>query len=394
MNQVGMLQVVAVERMQIRYPQGLLNLEVSVTEGEVYDYLGFAARANAKRAFLFVSKVLGKHYPVRPARMQEVHEQLARQINGNDGPVVFIGMAETATGLGQGVFEAWQRLHLDRSSMFMHTSRYRTDAAVTLAFEEAHSHAPVVYLTLPIDEDLRTLFESAKTVVLVDDEQSTGRTLLQLVEVLRQVMPSLRQILVSTIADFMGDERREAVERALGPTSAVTSLLRGSWCYEGAPAPSNVVPLVLPAAQAISLKDSGYGRLGRKTPLVLSPVWSAEIATRCQRGKTLVLGTGEFMHAAFVLGRALEAHGCDVRVQSTTRSPILQWGAVSASIHVPDVYGEGVQNYLYNVHPEQYDRILICHEDGAKGAQELALPLGGELIRFMEGDGVHDCSFH
>lgn len=382
------------ERLQISYPQGRLDLEVSVTTGQTEDYVGFAARANAKRAFLFVSKVLGKHYPVRPERMQDVHERLARQLNVNAGPVVFVGMAETATGLGQGVFEAWQRVHPDQPSMYLHTSRYRTDGTSTLAFEESHSHAPTVFLTLPVDEELRTLFESAQTVVLVDDEQSTGNTFLHLVGVLRQVMPRLSRILVSTIADFMGDKRREAFERALGPASAVTSLLKGSWRYEGTPAPSSFAASQAQPAQAICLKDSGYGRLGRAEPLVLSPDWAAELAKRCQQGQTLILGTGEFMHAAFVLGRALAGRGCDVRMQSTTRSPILQWGAVTSSLRVPDAYGEGLPNYLYNVHPGQYDRILICHEDGAQSAHELGLSLGGELIRFMGGDVAQDYSVH
>ena len=32
--------------------------------------------------------------------------------------------------------------------------------------------------------------------------------------------------------------------------------------------------------------------------------------------------------------------------------------------------------------------------DGAQAAQELGLPLGGELIRFMEGDVAQDYSVH
>ncbi|CAK9885520.1 MAG: hypothetical protein XXXJIFNMEKO3_01920 [Candidatus Erwinia impunctatus] len=38
-----------------------------------------AERRNPKRAFLFVSKVLGRHIPVKPAVMREVYQQLAGQ---------------------------------------------------------------------------------------------------------------------------------------------------------------------------------------------------------------------------------------------------------------------------------------------------------------------------
>ena len=39
--------------------------------------------------------------------------------------VLFIAMAETAVGLGQGVFEAWLRANPGREALFLHTTRYR-----------------------------------------------------------------------------------------------------------------------------------------------------------------------------------------------------------------------------------------------------------------------------
>lgn len=40
-------------------------------EWKLDDLLSFAERINPKRAFLFVSKVLGKHIPVAPSVMQK-----------------------------------------------------------------------------------------------------------------------------------------------------------------------------------------------------------------------------------------------------------------------------------------------------------------------------------
>ena len=54
--------------------------------------------------------MLGKHYPVVPSRMEEVHRRLADKIQ-LDGPTVVIGLAETATGLGHGVFVELLRHH-------------------------------------------------------------------------------------------------------------------------------------------------------------------------------------------------------------------------------------------------------------------------------------------
>src|SRR5258707_14807308 len=84
---------------------GTLTLDVEEAELPLEELCGFGTRRNRKRGFLFISKVLGKHIPVRPSRMQDIHRRMARKIVDVPGPVVVIALAETATALGQGVFE-------------------------------------------------------------------------------------------------------------------------------------------------------------------------------------------------------------------------------------------------------------------------------------------------
>ena len=85
---------------------GRIEVSSEVTDYPLTDLFDIAERRNPKRAFLFVSKVLGRHIPVSPQVMRNVYTQLAEQFLGTlDGPVVFIGMAETAVGLGAGVFD-------------------------------------------------------------------------------------------------------------------------------------------------------------------------------------------------------------------------------------------------------------------------------------------------
>ncbi|HEX9173267.1 MAG TPA: TRSP domain-containing protein, partial [Telluria sp.] len=109
--------------------------------------------------------------------------------------------------------------------------------------------------------------------------------------------------------------------------------------------------------------------------------------------RVLVLGTGEFMHPPTLLGAALERHGVNVVVQSTTRSPILTWGAVATSLSFPDNYGEGVGNYLYNVRPHQYDHVLICHETAPNAALfQLARLLDARLFHFITEIHVEEVS--
>lgn len=372
-------------------PTGRLTLAIESSREPVEELLGFAARANPRRAFLFLSKVLGKHYPVRPTDMAATHRALADDVPAVEGPVVFIGMAETATGLGQGVFEAWIAANPGARALYLQTTRYRVDHAQRLDFEEAHSHAPRVFLHLPTDPHGSALFAAARQVVLVDDELSTGNTFVNLIGVLRIAMPDLVTVHLATLADFMGAGRRSELGDAMGLPCSVGALLRGSWRFE-----NNGTPVAATAAQCaegheVRLADTGYGRLGRSRRLLASTGLVDRLTAEAVSGTTLVLGTGEFMHAAFVLGHALEAAGVDVRVQATTRSPILCWGAVRHALAVPDPYHEGVPNFVYNMAPGQYARVLICHETAPDAALfELARLLEARLIHFQPDDHAEE----
>ena len=61
------------EHRVVELPTGRLSIEVLRSDIALDQLCGFAARRNPKRGFLFVSKVLGKHIPVRPSLMRQVH---------------------------------------------------------------------------------------------------------------------------------------------------------------------------------------------------------------------------------------------------------------------------------------------------------------------------------
>ena len=371
----------------ISLPTG--ELEVMLTHGghELDTLLGFAARANAKRGFLFLSKVLGKHWPVKPSVMQAVHVRMAANVPDSTGPVVFIALAETAIGLGQGVFEAWLRTHPGRDALFIHTSRYRVGTTPIIEFEEAHSHAPRQFLHMPQDPARRALLESATTLVLVDDEASTGNTFLNLANACRRINPGLAQVHMSTIINFMGAAATEQLTARLALPVTLGALVSGAYRFF----PGASVPTPLPAqlfdAQADRGASTAFGRLGI-TRRLAQPTFADGIAAGA---RVLVLGTGEFMHAPTLLAASLERRGVDVVVQSTTRSPVLVWGAVSSALAFPDNYGEGVGNFLYNVTPGQYDHVLICHETAPNSALlHLARLLDARLLHFVNETHVSE----
>jgi hypothetical protein len=76
----------------------------------------------------------------------------------------------------------------------------------------------------------------------------------------------------------------------------------------------------------------------------------------------LILGTGEFAYPPFVLAEQLERRGLDVLYQSTTRSPIMEGGAIGCSLTFADNYRDGIANFIYNARRDAYDRIVVCHE--------------------------------
>ena len=79
---------------------GRIEVEVhraSMTPGSLF---GFAERRNPKRAFLFVSNVLGRHVPVVPSAAAAAMQTLADLVPPDlPGPVLVVGMAETAIAL-------------------------------------------------------------------------------------------------------------------------------------------------------------------------------------------------------------------------------------------------------------------------------------------------------
>jgi hypothetical protein len=337
----------------VRLPAGTLTVHVERADLPLAELCGFASRRSLKRGFVFVSKVLGKHSPVRPRVMTDVHARLASKLTDLPGPVLVIGMAETATGLGQGVFE-----HLARpDALFLQTTRYRLDRPLALDFEEPHSHAPDHLLYVPTDADL---FHCAKSLVLIDDELSTGRTLANLATAYRRLNPGLAEVHVVSLTDWLADDLRAAVTDRVGSTTRFHSLLSGTFAFaadaafDPGPVPSAVggedfKDDLLPAASA---------RVGVRGPTAINvPPLDLRPDDR-----VLVLGTGEFAHRPYLLARHLETRGYDVHFQTTTRSPLMVGDALMSVVETVDNYGDGIPNYVYNVADRHYDRIVLCYE--------------------------------
>jgi hypothetical protein len=315
---------------------------------------------------------------------QKVHDRLAEKLPLDlPGPVVSIGMAETAVALGHGVHESWRTRSGRDDLLFLHSTRYHLAAQQMLStFEESHSHATGHLLYQPADADDAALLEDCRTLLLIDDEASTGSTFVALSAACRSRMPHLSRIVCVTITDWMGDARRQEIRRAMPAPTDFVSLLEGSYRFS----PSDTPPPTMPNVTGDnSAKDAllpvNWGRLGLRRARPLPAAVTALTARAGER--ILVLGSGEFVYPPFQLAQHLEAQGADVMVQATTRSPILEGNDIAGILEFPDAYGDGIPNFLYSVQPGQYDRVLVCYETPPETAQQTLLDaLGAQAIFF------------
>lgn len=365
---------------------GVLTVKVREAAFSLEELCGFAARDNRKRGFLFLSKVLGKHWPAVPSTMRRVHRHLASGLGFGAGPWVFVAMAETATGLGQGVFEAALERRIGAHALFLHSTRYRIPGRKFLAFEESHCHAPDQYLYEPLDAHHRDLFRTAREMVIVDDEISTGSTLCNLVEAYRARNPQLERVHFVAITNFSGERSAERFSERVGLPVHCVAALHGAFSFESA---EEAYAGKAPPAVGTNTCEPGFvadrlGRFGidRHLEVPAGETIRGLVSGLEAGARVLVLGTGEFMHAAFRIGLELETLGFDVAVQATTRSPILAGADVGRRLVFPDNYGEGIPNYLYNVDPDHYGRIIVCHETPPEGLTDLLRQLGPACLPF------------
>ncbi|MBA9006847.1 phosphoribosyltransferase [Thermomonospora cellulosilytica] len=399
------------------------------------DLVGLAVRRNPRRAHLLVSTVLGKHVPTDPRLVYGAGLLLGRRIaglpaatettvgdalrhalspahptpsgaaSGGDDtartdaaarlrdaltgapgaevPALVIGYAETATALGHAVADALG------DAVYLHSTRRPVDGVAPYGgFEEEHSHA-TSHLLLPAD---RTLVERDGPVVLVDDELSTGNTVLNTIRALHAVRPRDHYV-VAALVDVRGPRDRarmaafadglgariDAVALASGRVELPPDILaRGQALVAGmTAAPEHAAgdfPVVrvdpgwpegLPEGGRHGFTPDHRERLDKELPAM-----AARLADALPGGarRVLVLGFEELMYAPLRLAEALadQLPGADVRYSTTTRSPVLAVDDPGYAIrtriafpaHDDPADGPG-ERYAYNVAGGGFDAIVL-----------------------------------
>lgn len=363
-------------------PSGELHLHREHGSRGLDDLLTLGVRQNPRRGFLFVSKVLARHLPIRPFRLTHAVSELAghlQRLAPLPGPVLFVAMAETATGLGEALAREYAT-RAGRTDVLVTTTTRRSLPLERLEFDEAHSHAPTQRLYLPDpatheDPGAAREFRRARSLVLVDDEVTTGRTLSLLArQLLARGVPAERVVLANLV-DWLTDEGFAPIEAQLAPAH-VERVFLGGGAFTFTPDPAwtprlpEFVEREAPAPRG-SVRET-LRAAPRDEELDTLPV--RDVLAALPPGRpVLVLGTGEHAYRPYLLAHALEHHGVDVHVQTMSRSPVHPHGAVRTRWETVDDGGSGAPLYAYNLPGEQDATrwvVLLCTE-GEPGALRL-----------------------
>ncbi|MFN8670486.1 MAG: phosphoribosyltransferase domain-containing protein [Candidatus Sericytochromatia bacterium] len=340
--------------MEIKLKTGILKLKENQ---DLFNLTGFSSRINKKRGFLFISKVLGKHIPCKPSIMEKNYIELAKKLshisNIKNKPTIVIGFAETATALGNGVFE---KLALEKA-FYIHTTRYKTNSKFLADFKEEHSHAPSQYLYCPNSVELQEIMNSAENIILVDDEFTTGKTINNIVEKLKITLPNVKNYYFVSILNWIKNLN----------TDNYFSLYKDEFDFESfdIEVDNSIISEMQEEKNLTAIIPYNFGRFGIKNlnyDFENFMLKNNINLTELQDKKILILGTAEFMYLPYVFALFLEKKGVNVYYQSTTRSPINIDIDILSKITFKDNYYENIDNFVYNVIDKSYDKVFVCYE--------------------------------
>lgn len=364
---------------------------------------------NKKRNFLFISKVLGKHLEVKPnickvigrilvaAKYREgiaiellkeylsstkneilVENEINKPIS-IDEKVFILGFAETATGLGMSVAATI------KDSYYQTTTRECVkNVDNMISFEEEHSHA-TSHKCYALDKNK---IKNVDRIILVDDEITTGKSMLNLISELIKITP-VKKYTILSILDWRNDFSKEEYnkfKKKYNVDIEVISLISGDILdiddtvyfdtSEVEEISETCEPLKIECLDKINLDtDRGCidyllhsGRFGTSHKEILN------LESKCQsvadkinefigeKEKVLVVGHGENIYIPSRIASYIDG---EVMFRSTTRSPIYCKNEKSYPIRDKSSFVDrGVKYFFYNkVDAEKgYDKIIFITE--------------------------------
>ncbi len=317
---------------------------------------------NTKRGYLLVNRFQAKHVPVSPGTALELFDRLGSDLYEDlkDSKVLFIGFAETATAIGARIAAQFAG-----DGYYIQTTREDMDPAfAVVTFREEHSHATKQQL---FSRD-KEILADCDVIVFVEDEVTTGKTILNFIAVLEE--RGIRdKFCVASLLNSM-DEDSMARYRQKGIAVYYLAKLINDFDFAET---VNAVPTLAPSEDEDIIVTEVKGRMEPRLGVKAKEYEKAcralgeEILPLLPRDgygdNILVLGTEECMYPAISAAKVIEEKrkGAKTAVHATTRSPIVpsdQKGyPLYSRVQLDSLYEKERGTFLYNI--EKYDCAVI-----------------------------------
>ncbi len=347
---------------------------------------------NTRRKYLVVNRLQGKHIPVSPKEALQMFRSLAELIKEAypSERLLMVGFAETATAIGAAVA-------IECQAAYMQTTREVIDGVDYLYFSESHSHATEQKL---VKTDLDKIIGKTDRIVFIEDEVTTGNTILNIVRLIQKTYAQPVSFAVASILNGMNEEALENYKNLKIPVHYLVKTAHDTYteiaeqyqadgtCHICTKPQEKEVEQQKEVQQQIEMQQTKEAQQPIEVQEISGWINARRLHTAdtykqaCEQlwqeiqqkygytkytketetgRRILVLGTEEFMYPALYIGAKLEEAGYTVRMHATTRSPIAVSKEEKYPLHtryeLASLYDKNRTTFVYDL--AEYEEVLV-----------------------------------
>lgn len=347
---------------------------------------------NTRRKYLVVNRLQGKHIPVSPKEALQMFRSLAELIKEAypSERLLMVGFAETATAIGAAVA-------IECQAAYMQTTREVIDGVDYLYFSESHSHATEQKL---VKTDLDKIIGKTDRIVFIEDEVTTGNTILNIVRLIQKTYAQPVSFAVASILNGMNEEALENYKNLKIPVHYLVKTTHDTYteiaeqyqadgtCHICTKPQEKEVEQQKEVQQQIEMQQTKEAQQPIEVQEISGWINARRLHTAdtykqaCEQlwqeiqqkygytkytketetgRRILVLGTEEFMYPALYVGAKLEEAGYTVRMHATTRSPIAVSKEEKYPLHtryeLASLYDKNRTTFVYDL--AEYEEVLV-----------------------------------
>lgn len=347
---------------------------------------------NTRRKYLVVNRLQGKHIPVSPKEALQMFRSLAELIKEAypSERLLMVGFAETATAIGAAVA-------IECQAPYMQTTREVIDGVDYLYFSESHSHATEQKL---VKTDLDKIIGKTDRIVFIEDEVTTGNTILNIVRLIQKTYAQPVSFAVASILNGMNEEALENYKNLKIPVHYLVKTAHDTYteiaeqyqadgtCHICTKPQEKEVEQQKEVQQQIEMQQTKEAQQPIEVQEISGWINARRLHTAdtykqaCEQlwqeiqqkygytkytketetgRRILVLGTEEFMYPALYVGAKLEEAGYTVRMHATTRSPIAVSKEEKYPLHtryeLASLYDKNRTTFVYDL--TEYEEVLV-----------------------------------